>query len=291
VVNLQDYIADSSLFKTFKVDDLLFVEYRCLVEEDESSVWSHNNYFAYVVGGEKKWKSPASEYKVGRGEALFVRRGAHTVYQYFDEPFIVLFVFLPDEFIRNVLARHPGWDRVDENSGDECNHLIPLKLNKVLESVFHSFLAHFSSHAVQSKEILRLKLEELVLNVLVQPENVMLKQYFYNLARHKQINIEEVMTANYLMPLTIHDYARLCGRSLASFRRDFEHQFHSSPGKWLLTKRLEYARYLLETTDKQINEIIDSTGFKNRSHFSKAFKERYGRSPKHFQQQILTPVG
>lgn len=47
--------------------------------------------------------------------------------------------------------------------------------------------------------------------------------------------------------------------------------------------RLQEASRLLKETDKQITEIAVSVGYKNISHFSRTFKERFGASPKEYR--------
>ena len=287
MVNLQDYIVESKLFKTFKVGDLLVVEYKCLVEDHQSDIWAHNNYFAYVLGGEKKWKTPANECKVGAGEALFVRKGVNTVYQYFDQPFFVIFIFISDDFIRKILSRYPKLVSGSSNNYTVDDTLIPLTCNEILESFFQSINIYFAHHVAPRDEILKLKVEELILNILSQPGNHLLKQYFGNLPRSNKVDIKEIMNANYSRLLSMNEYARLCGRSLASFRRDFTEAFGDTPGKWLLKKRLEHGRFLLETTTDRVNEIVFASGFKNRSHFNKTFRDAYGIAPNEYRQQCL----
>ncbi len=283
MVNIQDEIVNSGEYKTFKVDDLLFVDYRCLVEEDHSDVWAHDNYLAYVLGGEKKWKTPTNQIKVKSGDALFIKKGANTVYNYIDKPFIVLFVFIPDHFIRHVVLKHEDLE-LEENY-DECqdNSLVLLSLNNLLESFFQSLIALFSESAVFSKNILKLKMEELVLNVLTQPGNSSLKQYFLTLSHHQKVDISDVMRNNYFRQLSINDFARLSARSISTFRRDFKRTFGTVPGRWLINKRLEYGRFLLENTDQPVSEIMDNCGFKDRSHFTKVFKETFGLSPNKYR--------
>ena len=48
--------------------------------------------------------------------------------------------------------------------------------------------------------------------------------------------------------LRLEEYAKLCHRSLSSFKREFQSHFSESPGKWLLQKRLEYASSLLRNS-------------------------------------------
>jgi AraC-like DNA-binding protein len=84
--------------------------------------------------------------------------------------------------------------------------------------------------------------------------------------------------------LTIEEYARIAGRSVASFKREFNEHYGTSPGKWLTHKRLEQAKLYLVTSKKTIGEIIYDTGFENISHFSRIFKENYGLSPMQYRQ-------
>ena len=57
ITNLQDYIQNHKRFNTLTVDGVLFVEYQCLVEDQEADIWTHDNYFAYVLGGKKKMEN------------------------------------------------------------------------------------------------------------------------------------------------------------------------------------------------------------------------------------------
>ena len=50
--------------------------------------------------------------------------------------------------------------------------------------------------------------------------------------------------------------------------------------KILLHTRLERGLSLLQTTDDQISEIALDCGFKTPSHFSDAFRKRFGIKPK-----------
>lgn len=289
ITNLQDYIQQSRLFKTFNIDDLLFVEYKCLINDQQSDIWAHHNYFAYVLGGQKKWKTPNGDYLVSSGEALFVQKGANSVYQYFDEPFFVLFIFLPDEFIRQTLSKYPDLLTTVESSEVPKDTIINLSLNEVLKSFFKSLFSYFLQPKPPHKSLLKLKLEELILNILTQRDNSTLRQCFLRMGQRPKVDLEEVMKTHYTYPLSIQDYARLCARSLSTFRRDFKTTFKTTPSKWLLKKRLAYSSFLLETTDKPVSEVIDESGFKNRSHFIKVFKETYGLPPNQFRQQLMAP--
>ncbi|WP_420152907.1 helix-turn-helix domain-containing protein, partial [Siphonobacter sp.] len=71
----------------------------------------------------------------------------------------------------------------------------------------------------------------------------------------------------------------LSGRSLATFKRDFEKIFHLSPHRWLLNKRLQDAYFLIKEKGRKPSEVYLEVGFEDLSHFSFAFKKAFGQPP------------
>jgi AraC-like DNA-binding protein len=94
------------------------------------------------------------------------------------------------------------------------------------------------------------------------------------------------MEANYRYNLSLVEYAKLCHRSLSSFKREFRVQFQESAGKWLLQRRLNYSAMLLRNSAMNVTEIAFESGFKDVSHFSRVFKARFGVGPMAYRQEI-----
>jgi len=62
--------------------------------------------------------------------------------------------------------------------------------------------------------------------------------------------------------------------------RDFYTIFKTTPGKWLLEKRLLYAKSLLAGNNKKaISDVAFESGFETLAHFSRSFKHRFGVAP------------
>ena len=284
MINLPDYINKSKLFQTIEVDNLVAVRYECFINEERSDIWSHTNYFAFVESGQKRWKSIRNDSKVNPGDILFVKKGSHTVYQYFNAPFYVVFIFVDDLFIKNTVLEYQE-DGVMHISPNQSNDdLILLDQSELLKSFQSSFRLLFSENINSSKALLRLKVKELILSLLTQSGNDRLKSYFYSLNIDKNSLLEQTMNTHFHQSLSIAEFAMLCARSLSAFRRDFEHVFKTTPGKWLIERRIAYSRVLLESTDKPINEVADLCGFKNRSHFLKRFRDKYHVSPRKYRE-------
>jgi len=77
----------------------------------------------------------------------------------------------------------------------------------------------------------------------------------------------------------VSQFARLTGRSLASFKRDFQKTFGMAPQRWLLEKRLEQSHYLITEKKQNPSSVYLDVGFENLSHFSFAFKKFFGYNP------------
>ena len=99
------------------------------------------------------------------------------------------------------------------------------------------------------------------------------------------------MERNFIYNLKLEEFAKLSGRSLASFKRDFAAVFKMTPGRWMLRKKLEYAKQLLEITDKNINELSFEAGFESPSHFIRSFREYYHITPFQYKKTLQLNQG
>lgn len=103
------------------------------------------------------------------------------------------------------------------------------------------------------------------------------------------VNLEKVMLENFLYNLKVEEFAKLCGKSLSAFKRDFKEKFNTTPSRWIKSKRLEHARNLLVESDLNINQVCYDSGFINSSHFIKSFKEKYKLPPHQYRARHLLP--
>ncbi len=287
MINVQDFIENGQLFKKFKVDELLFTEINCPVEDDDSGsgLWWHHNFFAYALAGEMALKTLRGEYIFKAGDCIFAKKGSLiSATHHIQEDFCELRVFVPDDFIRAVFLKYKI-SPVEPKSEEKSDTLIPLASDDLLEAWFHSLLPYFNRSAPPPKALLKLKFEELLMDILSTNKHRPLKCYFDELCRSGRCSIQEIMEANFMKNLTLREFSRLCGRSLTAFKVEFESIYHTSPGRWLRERRLEYSRYLLETTQSHIDEICYMSGFENSSHFIRVFKDKYGLPPGKFKTQ------
>jgi AraC-like DNA-binding protein len=283
MINLHEYIKSSSLFKKLVIDDLLFVEYKCVVDEVKAGIWSASNYFVFVTSGKKMWRSIYGEYMVESGDSLFVKKGANLVHQYFDEDYCALMVFISDEFICRFMNRFHQLVKnypEDKNPGDS---VLRIQLDAYLEGYVNSLASFFGSPVFPDKHLLKLKFEELLLNIFTRPLHKEVAQYMATLNKGQSVHLEQIMEANFAYNLKLEQYAELCHMSLSSFKRAFASQYNTSPGKWLSNKRLDFASHLLRTTEMNINQVAFESGFDDTTNFIRAFKQKFDSTPLQFK--------
>ena len=154
--------------------------------------------------------------------------------------------------------------------------LIKIEVNAVLQNFMISLKTLLESD-FNNKSLIDLKIKELLMILMqIQPE---LKNIFFDFSVPFKIDLEAFMNQNYRYNVNLERFAYLTGRSLATFKRDFEKVFHTSPHKWILQKRLNEAHFLMREEGKSASDIFVDLGFEDLSHFSYAFKKQFGYSP------------
>jgi AraC-like DNA-binding protein len=284
MLNLQDFIAGSKLFRKFNVDELLFAEYKCPVSDSDTEVWWHNNFFMYILTGKVVLKTPDREYVFTAGDCAYARKGSVVARSHINEDLCELLIFVPDDFIKSVVQKH-RLTVISEIPAGKTERIIPLAPDHSLSMYFQSLLTYFNQAEPPSEALLRIKFEELIVYILsAHTDHTQLKSCFRELCTSARPSIREIMEENFLSNLSMEEFARLCARSLSTFKLEFKKIFHITPARWLLEKRLEYSRFLLKTTDSNIDEICTTCGFENMSHFIRVFKSKYNLPPGKFKK-------
>ena len=99
------------------------------------------------------------------------------------------------------------------------------------------------------------------------------------LAPWQQRRVQEIIQDGLSRPLRIEELARACELSLSYFSRAFRSSTGEPPHHWLLGKRVEKAKNLLQVTELQLAEIAVDCGFSDQSHFNRTFAKFTGLAP------------
>ena len=90
---------------------------------------------------------------------------------------------------------------------------------------------------------------------------------------------------HYHLDISIEDIADSCGLDRSYFGRIFRDAMGSSPQKFLMIYRMAKAEKLLKESKMPIGKISTMVGYANQLHFSRAFKDIYGISPREYRRK------
>jgi transcriptional regulator GlxA family with amidase domain len=95
----------------------------------------------------------------------------------------------------------------------------------------------------------------------------------------KVLSIIELMESHLAEPLSLVEIAEEADLSRRQVERLFRQEMGRSPARYYLEIRLDRARHLLVQSALPVVEVAVACGFVSASHFSKCYREVYGRSP------------
>lgn len=283
---LDRHFQESGAFPKIEVEKgFRFIEYRSYHQTNRMQVWSAQHFIVFVLQGEKVIETAGAKYPLHADEALFLRKGSYLMSEIPKEQGIfqsVLF-FLDEPFLEQFAKRHA--DLLPKPNRASQAPAIRLHITEPVGQFYHAVLPYFNTPLNEARRRgLTLKLEELLLNLIAEPQNESFAFFLNGLLQGKP-TIESVMEQNFMLNLPLAQFAQLSQRSLSQFKRDFRAAYDSAPGQWLHARRLRHAAHLLKHTTLSVTQTALESGFQDVSHFSTAFKAAYGNSPSDYRRR------
>ncbi|MBK8503705.1 MAG: helix-turn-helix transcriptional regulator [Saprospiraceae bacterium] len=284
--NTYDFLTNRpNEFQQIASNDLLFVHYICPQIDHYLYLYSHFNQISFTLGGDKTFHHGLRSWNMTEHTTVFAKKGAWKQ-EIGTKGWEILSFYFPDDFLCLFFNEYRELWPLKSLPATPSDMLIPIKINEITRAFFYSFLPYFEQQSRPPKDLLTLKFKELLFIILSNPANAELLSYINRLGYHHKPPLFEIMEANFHFNLSIAEFARLAQRSVSTFKRDFKQDYQTTPGKWLLQKRIAFATLLLNTSTKNISEIANDSGFENPTHFSRVFKEVQSVSPLQFRKRI-----
>jgi AraC family transcriptional regulator, exoenzyme S synthesis regulatory protein ExsA len=236
-----------------------------------------HNMLVLQVSGRFSIETASERISMEKGQMLLIRKNqlGELIKTPLDgDDYQTIVICLKEDLLRQI-ALEEQIETGQKYTGP-LNVLIPESdfLNAFFQSVI-PYVRHSEDNITQAVGLLKIK-EGVLLLLHCMPE---LKAFLFDFSEPHKIGLEKFMSSNFHFNIPVEKFARLTGRSLAGFKRDFQKAFGMAPRQWLQEKRLTEARYLIEAKNKKSSEIYLDLGFESLSHFSHSFKKRFGKAP------------
>lgn len=233
------------------------------------------HFFLYLAEGTMQGFDGHRHYTLESGECCIVRKNHLARYnkQKVNDQFEKVIVVFDKYFLKEFIIKHG----LSETVANSDSAFVKIKQSDLIPNFIKSLSPYYGSTRKIDETFSAVKREELLL-ILLQT-NPELKDVFFDFGIPQKINLEEFMNRNYKFNISIERFAYLTGRSLTVFKKDFEKIFNDTPSRWLVKKRLQEAYFQIDKEGKKASDIYLDLGFEDLSHFSFAFKKKFGVAP------------
>ena len=106
------------------------------------------------------------------------------------------------------------------------------------------------------------------------------------LATWQERRAKEQLSANLDGKIVLRDLASECGLSVSHFSHAFRESTGMAPHRWLLRRRVDAAKEMMEDRARSLAEIATACGFADQSHFTRTFSQTVGVSPGTWRRHI-----
>lgn len=239
----------------------------------EQFVDEHTFYF--MLSGDTTFYDGLQTHNIKTGDYGVIRKNRLTRYSKAKQlnKSEKVFVIFDEDFLRYYKNKHQP--QIVTTAIEST--FLPIQENTLIPAFVRSLLPYFKTDGSLQENFTAIKQEELLLILLqAQPE---LAGILFDFGAPQKIDLEEFMLQNYKFNVSLDRFAFLTGRSLSAFKRDFKAIYNTTPGRWLVEKRLKEAYFLIDKKHKKPTDIYLDLGFETLSHFSYAFKKQYGKAP------------
>ena len=156
-------------------------------------------------------------------------------------------------------------------------NVLHVKPNDLLTYYFDSLAPYMTGTHGTRDALTSLKVREAIM-ILVET-NPELKDALFDFNEPGKLDLAAYMNRHFQSNVSLDHFAYLTGRSLSTFHRDFRKVFNTTPGRWLLRKRLNEAYYQIREKGLKASDVYLQVGFEDLSHFSSSFKKAFGIAP------------
>ena len=246
--------------------------------------------FVYVKNGNSRLNAPQNRYELSTGDCLLMScdQFVNTWLENEDDSVneLTIFHFYPD--ILKYVYNNQLPDFFENKEPLVANRVEKFPSNEMILHFIHSLDYYFSNSTYITEELLKVKIQELVLILINTDTSGRMQSILSGLFRSPEYEFKEIINSNLYEDLNLEDLAFFAGLSLSSFKRKFKNIYGTSPNRYIKGKRLEKAKSLLGKEELRISDIAYDCGFNDIGYFSKSFHSMYACSPSDYRKSLLT---
>ena len=271
-----DNIPESYISNKTGNPDLFVYDFKMTDDVVKSKVNLGMNMFSFLQVGKKQVHFAGASVAVNKDQSLLLKKGnwLWTELLDTDKIYYCKLLFFSEKRLKEFLEQHCKNKQSQEN---EAPYFI-IRNDSYIISYLNSLSTISDAPKLFKENLLSVKFEELLLYLMHKYEGKF-ESYLHSLIIKETSPLKRIVESKIQSNLNLEEISFLCNMSLSTFKRHFIKEFKVSPGKWLIDKRLQRAKEILEHGYSKPTDIYLEIGYKNLSNFSIAFKNKFGINP------------
>lgn len=232
-------------------------------------------------------KEERKQLQINKGETFISnnRHGLERTCYHKDCQFNFIGIKIPIARFKEILREYTDASdeiAIEKSVGRFAKHIIPPSVRVILQQLLscpyqNAMLEMYTEGKLL--ELLSVYFSELILQTDQKAEGSL------ELSRTDQESLrkaKEFLDKSIANPLSCARLARMVYLSESKLARGFKALFGMTVHSYVIDKRLETALFLFENGETQISSVAGMVGYGNMSHFSAAFKKKYGINPSEY---------
>ena len=281
VVNVPDIFLENP--KTLQLKNLAMLHYFNREVSDPIEVKINQHLLLHIFHGSKVVEKDNKTYKVNAKESLFVSRGQYVISEilsFENASFDGFMIFFDDVFLIDFFSKYRDTFKT-QKSKQPLDSLIMLEKESSLHDTMVSMKAYVKEKR-HNEVLLQLKFEEILLQALQNDETHCLYCYLTHLYSTGLLNLKNLFETQSFKD--VESMIKASKLSEEKFRKVFHELYEMTPKEWMVDRALKKAKQLLQEGELNVSEVSQLCNFNSLSWFIKQFKNKFGLTPKQFQQ-------
>jgi AraC family transcriptional regulator, exoenzyme S synthesis regulatory protein ExsA len=254
-------------------DNTDYIQYCNNGSVGKGNLFLEENVLLYVLEGHLHFCYGNATHTVQQQQVAFLSKDTLIEYESAGEKCIFFLFVLKNELIIDFAKRA----RLTTTSRIMPEMVMVKDAGAWLQGYISSLQTYLLEKDLLSGSLVQIKLMELLFCLSISEQSILTQ--LLNVRERFRPDITRVVEDSIMTPMTLTQLARLAGRSVSSFRRDFLYTYNMPPCQWIRQKRLQKAQQLLISTTMTVSSICYTLGFESVAHFSRTFKAHFGCPP------------
>lgn len=275
--------------RTFEGAKLLYVSTSKYEGDWQSIPHSHScSELFYVVNGSGVFVAEGVEFPVNKNDMVIINPHIqHTEKSWSASPleYIVLGIDGLMFSFENMMAVQEG---ISMQTASGAVYKYNMQRNYVY--AYLNIMLEEISHKEENYEAVCQNLLEVLLFCMLRNDNLSIIKDKNTALNRECTQIKNYLDANYAENITLDTLASLTHMNKYYMAHAFASYTGLSPINYLIQKRVQEGKSLLESTTLSIAQVSETLGFSSQSYFSQAFKKATGKTPIQYRNAVRRKI-